>query len=118
MGLDIPAAEAAYRRASKRSPTALRSVPDVLVKLGDALQPLGRLVESVAAYEEAISALACSRRRTCCAASRWTDLGRVLWRHGDTQRAREVSVEAVTLLEGVETRRWCSRTAAPPRSTR
>jgi tetratricopeptide (TPR) repeat protein len=54
----------------------------------------------VAAYEEAISALLAAGDERAAGVA-MTDLGRVLWRHGDTQRAREVSVEAVTLLEGV-----------------
>ena len=55
MSLDIPAAAAAYRRALDASDASDRG--SVLVKLGDALQPLGQLSESEAAYEEAIDLL-------------------------------------------------------------
>ena len=99
MGLDIPAAEAAYRRAlATMSDGAVRA--GVLVKLGDALQPLGRLQESVAAYEEAIPTLLAAGDERAAGLT-MVNFGRVLWRHGDTLRAREVSVEAVALLEAV-----------------
>ncbi|MET0561478.1 MAG: AAA family ATPase [Gaiellaceae bacterium] len=97
MSLDIPAAAAAYRRALDASDPSDRG--RVLVKLGDALQPLGQLSESEAAYEEAIDLLraAGEDRATALAMS---NLGRALWRHGRTARAREVGLEAVALLEG------------------
>ena len=97
MGLDIPAAEAAYRRAlATMTNGAVRA--GVLVKLGDALQPLGRLQESVAAYEEAIRALLAAGDERAAGVA-MVNFGRVLWRHGDTQRAREVSAHAVAFLE-------------------
>jgi class 3 adenylate cyclase/tetratricopeptide (TPR) repeat protein len=97
MGLDIPAAEAAYRRAlAMMIDGAARA--KVLVKLGDALQPLGRLVESAASYEEAIPVLVAAGDERAAGLA-MVNLGRVLWRHGDTQRAREESAHAIALLE-------------------
>ena len=52
MSLDIPAAETYYRRALARLTDDVERAR-VLVKLGDALQPQGRLQESEDAYEEA-----------------------------------------------------------------
>jgi tetratricopeptide (TPR) repeat protein len=98
MSLDIPAAESAYRRALAVMHGRAERGP-VLVKLGDALQPLGRLVESVAAYEEAIAALLAAGDEQSAGLA-MVNLGRVLWRHGDTHRALEVSTRAVALLEG------------------
>jgi len=97
MSLDIPAAEGAYRRAlAVLADGAQRA--GVLVKLGDALQPQGRLTESEAAYEEAIAMLrAAGDDRSAGVAMGM--LGRALWRHGDTIRAREVAAAGVGLLE-------------------
>jgi len=98
MSLDIPAAEGAYRRAlAVVSDEAERG--RVLVKLGDALQPQGRLPESEAAYDEAIPVLRAAGQDRAAALA-LSNLGRALWRHGLTVRAREVGVESVALLEG------------------
>jgi class 3 adenylate cyclase/tetratricopeptide (TPR) repeat protein len=97
MSLDIPAAEASYRRALELMPDGVESAR-VLVKIGDALQPLGGLTESVAAYQEAIPTLLAAGD-TRSAGIALMNLGRALWRLGDTLRSREVSVEAVALLE-------------------
>ena len=98
MSLDIPAAEGAYRRAlAVVSDDAERG--RVLVKLGDALQPQGRLPESEAAYDEAIPILRAAGEDRAAALA-LSNLGRALWRHGLTVRAREVGVESVDLLEG------------------
>ena len=98
MSLDIPAAEGAYRRAlAVASDDAERG--GVLVKLGDALQPQGRLSESEAAYDEAIPILR-AEGEDRAAALALSNLGRALWRHGLTVRAREVGLESVALLEG------------------
>ena len=99
MSLDIPAAEGAYRRAlAVVSDDAERG--RVLVKLGDALQPQGRLPESEAAYDEAIPILRAAGEDRAAALA-LSNLGRALWRHGLTVRAREVGLESVDLLEGV-----------------
>jgi hypothetical protein len=97
MSLDIPAAAAAYRRALDASGPSDRGT--VLVKLGDALQPLGQLSESEAAYEEAVDLLRAAGEDRAAGLA-LTNLGRALWRHGRTVRAREVGLEAVGLLEG------------------
>ena len=97
MSLDIPAAAAAYRRALDASDPSDRGT--VLVKLGDALQPLGKLSESEAAYEEAIDLLRAAGEDRAAALA-LSNLGRAFWRHGRTVRAREVGLEAVALLEG------------------
>jgi class 3 adenylate cyclase/tetratricopeptide (TPR) repeat protein len=97
MSLDIPAAEALYRRALELMAGEVERA-QVLVKLGDALQPQGRLLESEAAYEEAIPVLrAAGESRVAGVAL--VNLGRAFWRHGKTLRAREVSADAVALLE-------------------
>jgi class 3 adenylate cyclase/tetratricopeptide (TPR) repeat protein len=97
MGLDIPAAEAAYRRALATVADAAQRA-NILVKLGDALQPQGLLVESEAAYEEAIPTLRAAGDNRGAGIAMVT-LGRALWRRGETLRAREVSADAVALLE-------------------
>jgi tetratricopeptide (TPR) repeat protein len=98
MSLDIPAAEGAYRRAlAVASDGAERG--RVLVKLGDALQPQGRLSESEAAYDEAIPILRATGEDRAAALA-LSNLGRALWRHGLTVRAREAGLESVALLEG------------------
>ena len=55
-------------------------------------------MESVAAYEEAIPALLAAGDERAAGLA-MVHFGRVLWRYGDTLRAREVSANAVTLLE-------------------
>ena len=97
MSLDIPSAECAYRRALALLGDGPRRA-GALVKLGDALQPQGRLQESEEAYEEAIPDLLAAGE-TLTAAMAMVQLSRAFWRHGKTERAREVSFEAVTLLE-------------------
>ncbi len=100
MSLDIPAAEAAYRRALETMVEGGPQRANVLVSLGGALQPLGRLVESVAAYEEAITALLAAGDERAAGLA-MVHFGRALWRHGETLRSREVSARAVALLENV-----------------
>ena len=96
MGLDIPAAETPYRSALALMPPGAEGA-EVLVKLGDALQPQGRLLEAEEAYEEAIPEfLAAGETRS--AARAMMQLSRAFWRHGKTQRAREAGVGAVELL--------------------
>jgi class 3 adenylate cyclase/tetratricopeptide (TPR) repeat protein len=97
MSLDIPAAEGAYRRALDVLGDGAQRAR-VLVKLGDALQPQGRLVESEAAYQEAIPMLRAEGEDHAAGVALGM-LGRALWRHGDTARAREVAAAGVTLLE-------------------
>ena len=97
MSLDIPAAEGAYRRAL----TLLDDGPQraaALVKLGDALQPQGRLPESEAAYEEAIPMLRVASEERAAAVAMGS-LSRALWRHGETARAREHAAAGVALLQ-------------------
>jgi class 3 adenylate cyclase/tetratricopeptide (TPR) repeat protein len=97
MSLDIPAAEGAYGRA-------LAEITDagergrVLVKLGDALQPQGRLSESESAYEEAITLLQAAGEDHVAGIA-MVMLGRALWRHGQTARARQVAAQGVAVLE-------------------
>jgi class 3 adenylate cyclase/tetratricopeptide (TPR) repeat protein len=97
MGLDIPAAEAPYRTAlALMAPGAERA--QVLVKLADSLQSQGELLASEEAYEEAIETFVAAGE-TRAAALAMLRLGRAFWRHGKTQRAREVTADAVALLE-------------------
>jgi tetratricopeptide (TPR) repeat protein len=97
MSIDIPSAEVAYRRALETAAGGTQRA-SVLVKLGDALQPQGRLQESVAAYDEAIPKLRAAGDDRAAGLA-MVNLGRALWRYGDTLRAREVSADAVALLE-------------------
>ena len=96
MGLDIPAAELPYRSALALMPPGAERA-EVLVKLGDALQPQGRLLEAEEAYEEAIPEFVAAGE-TRSAARAMMQLSRALWRHGKTQRAREAGVGAIELL--------------------
>ena len=97
MRLDMAAAEASYRRALELSgESAARAVP--LVKLGDSLQEQGRLPEAEEAYDEGLSALR-SAGDAHAAAVAMLGLARALWRHGYTTRARELSLEAIAILE-------------------
>jgi class 3 adenylate cyclase/tetratricopeptide (TPR) repeat protein len=95
--LDITAAEAAFRRALELSADdAVRG--SLLAKLGEALQEQGRLLESEQAYESAIAALhAAGDERGAALAG--LGLGRALWRHGLTARARELTEDAIAVLE-------------------
>jgi class 3 adenylate cyclase/tetratricopeptide (TPR) repeat protein len=97
MKLDIPAAETYYRRALARIADDVERAR-VLVKLGDALQPQGRLRESEDAYEEGIAVLLAAGESRAAAVA-MTNLGRAYWRHGNTVRARELAFDAVELLE-------------------
>ena len=65
MSLDIPAAASGVSARARRRSDPVRPRATVLVKLGDALQPLGQLSESEAAYEEAIPTLSGRRRGSC-----------------------------------------------------
>jgi len=97
MRLDMAAAEASYRRALELSgESSARAVP--LVKLGDSLQEQGRLPEAEEAYEEAQQALR-SADDDHMAAVAMLGLARALWRHGHTIRARELTLEAIAILE-------------------
>lgn len=97
MSLDIPAAETFYRRALElMSDDAQRA--RALTKLGDALQPLGQLAESEAAYAEAIPLLHAAGDRDGAGLA-LMHLSRVLWRQGEAARGRDVGADAVALLE-------------------
>jgi class 3 adenylate cyclase/tetratricopeptide (TPR) repeat protein len=97
MRLDIAAAETAYHRALDLSSEAATR-GSILNKLAEALQEQGRLPEAEHAFEEAVSALrAAGEERGAAVAS--IGLGRALWRHGKTARARELTEEAVRFLE-------------------
>jgi len=97
MQLDMAAAEASYRRAFELSAETQARGP-VLAKLGDALQEQGRLPEAEQAYEEAIDALRAGGDERG-AAMAMNGLARALWRHGQTARSRELTVEAMPILE-------------------
>jgi len=92
MSLDVTAAEAAYRRAADLAAGPSRA--SALVKLGNAIQEQGSLIEAEAAYEEALPAL---DGRDAAVAE--LGLARALWRHGDTARARELALGAIPVLE-------------------
>ena len=97
MRLDVGAAEGAYRRALELSlEEGLRAV--VLVKLGDALQEQGRLVDAEKAYEDALDALSSAGNQRVAALG-MLGLARALWRHGQTTRGRELVLEAIPILE-------------------
>jgi len=97
MQLDMAAAEASYRRALELSAeTPARGV--ALIKLGDALNEQGRLPEAEQAYEEAVDVLR-SVGDELAAALAMHGLARALWRHGKTARSRELTVEAMPILE-------------------
>ena len=97
MSLDIPAAEASYRRALDLIRDDVEQAR-VFVRLGDCLQQLGRIVDSEEMYESAIPVLRAADDGHGAAVA-MLDLSRALWRHGETERARDVGREAVALLE-------------------
>ena len=97
MRLDMAGAEASYRRALELAgDSPARAV--VLVKLGDALNEQGRLPEAELVYEEAVAALR-SAGDERAAALGMLGLARALWRHGQTARSRELTGEAIPILE-------------------
>jgi len=97
MRLDIAAAEAAFRRALDLSTDAAGHAA-ALVKLADALQEQGRLPDAERAYEEALPALRAAGDDHAAALAT-VMLGRALWRHGQTTRARDLTREAIPILE-------------------
>jgi class 3 adenylate cyclase/tetratricopeptide (TPR) repeat protein len=97
MQLDIAAAEAAYRRALELSAKG-PGEPAVLVKLANALQEQGLLLDAEEAYEQALPALRADRDEHAAALA-MLGLGRALWRHGQTARGRELTREAIPILE-------------------
>jgi class 3 adenylate cyclase/tetratricopeptide (TPR) repeat protein len=97
MRLDIAAAEATYRRALELS-TGGAGHAAVLVKLADALQEQGRLPDAEQAYEEALPTLRASGDDHAAALA-MVGLARALWRHGQTARARDLTREAIPILE-------------------
>ncbi len=97
MQLDMTAAEASYRRALELTgDSSARAVP--LVKLGDALQEQGRLPDAKQAYEDGLATLRAAGDESLTALG-LLGLGRTLWRRGETVRARELALEAVSILE-------------------
>jgi tetratricopeptide (TPR) repeat protein len=97
MQLDMTAAEASYRRALELAgDSPARAV--VLVKLGDAFQEQGRLLEAEQAYDEALEAFRSAGDERAAALGK-LGLSRALWRHGKTARARELIAEAIPVLE-------------------
>jgi len=97
MRLDIAAAEAAYRRTLELSTDGAEHAA-VLVKLAGALQEQGRLPDAEHAYEEALPALRAAGDEHAAALA-MVGLARALWRHGQTARARELTREAIPILE-------------------
>ena len=97
MGLDIAAAEGAYRRALGMARDGQERAA-VLVKLADALQEQGRLPEAEQAYEDALPALSEAGDERMSALAK-LGLARALWRRGDTGRARELTYDGVAVLE-------------------
>jgi tetratricopeptide (TPR) repeat protein len=97
MQLDVGAAESAYRRALDAvAEPAARA--EIQVKLADAINEQGRLVDAENLYEEAIPVLRSSDRGRQAALAQ-LGLARALWRHGRTSRARELTYQAVGTLE-------------------
>ena len=97
MRLDMTAAESAYNRALELSAGSPASAV-VLVKLGDALNEQGRLPEAERVYEEALAALRTAGDERAAALG-MLGLARALWRLGQTARSRELTLEALPLLE-------------------
>ncbi len=97
MQLDIGAAASAYRRALELSADGTGRAA-ILVKLGNAFQEQGRLLEAEQAYEEALPSFRLAGDDHAAALA-MLGLGRALWRHGHTARARDVNVEAIATLE-------------------
>jgi len=97
MRLDIAAAEGAYRRALELSTHGAEHAA-VLVKLAGALQEQGRLPDAEGAYEEALLALR-GTGDDHAAAVAMIGLARALWRRGQTARARQLTREAIPILE-------------------
>jgi class 3 adenylate cyclase/tetratricopeptide (TPR) repeat protein len=97
MHLDVGAAETAFRRALELSEDA-SARGAVLGRLGEALQEQGRLPESEQVYEEAIAALRGAGDERGAAVV-GVGLGRALWRHGKTERARVLTEDAIEVLE-------------------
>jgi class 3 adenylate cyclase/tetratricopeptide (TPR) repeat protein len=97
MRLDIAAAEAAYRRALELSTDGADRAA-VLVKLADAFQEQGRLPDAEQAYEDALPALHAAGDDHAAALA-MVEHSRALWRHGQTTRGRELTREAIPILE-------------------
>jgi tetratricopeptide (TPR) repeat protein len=97
MRLDIAAAEAAYRRALAVVADS-RARASILTKIGDALQEQARLSEAEEAYEEAVAAHEAAADERGAALAK-LGLARAQWRRGRTARARELTYEAVAVLE-------------------
>ena len=97
MRLDMPAAEASYRRALELT-AGSPSAAVVLVKLGSALQEQGKLLEAREAYEAALTTLRSMADERLLAMG-LLGLGRALWRLGDTARSRSLTLEAIPMLE-------------------
>jgi len=97
MHLDIAAAEAAYRRALAVVATA-PARGRILGRLADALNEQARLLEAEEIYEQAVVALQAEGDEHAAARAK-LGLGRALWRHGHTARARQITHEAVEALE-------------------
>ena len=97
MRLDIAAAEASYRRALELSTDGAEHAA-VLVQLAGALQEQGRLPDAEQAYEESLPALRAAGDDHAAALA-MVGLARALWRHGQTARGRELTREAIPILE-------------------
>jgi tetratricopeptide (TPR) repeat protein len=97
MRLDIAAAEASYRRALELAADGPARTA-VLVKLADAMQEQGRMIDAEHAYEEALPELRASGQDHAAALA-MLGLARALWRHGQTARGRELTREAISILE-------------------
>jgi class 3 adenylate cyclase/tetratricopeptide (TPR) repeat protein len=97
MQLDVGAAEAAYRRALEVA-TDAPTRGAVLVKLGDALNEQGALLAAEEAYEEGLAILDRQGDERATAFAK-LGLARALWRHGHTARARDLTYEAVEVVE-------------------
>ncbi len=89
--------KAAYTRALELSADGLQRAVTA-VKLADALQEQGRLPEAEQNYEDALPALRLAEDDHAAALA-MLGLARALWRHGHAGRARDVTLEAIAILE-------------------
>jgi class 3 adenylate cyclase/tetratricopeptide (TPR) repeat protein len=97
LGLDVAGAEAHYAKALELAGPVHDRRPDLLARWAEALVQRGRFAEATAAFEEAIGGFR-ARGDRLAAGRTMVSLALALWR-SDTRAARDVSAEAVHLLE-------------------
>jgi class 3 adenylate cyclase/tetratricopeptide (TPR) repeat protein len=101
MTLDVRLAEELFSKALDLQPADDPRRFELLFRLGSAMHHTGRLADSVAVLSRAIETAERGGDQIGVARAR-TRLSVVLWFRGDTARAEEMLVEAVTALEELD----------------